>query len=379
MEPEVRKAYFKNVKRVVVKIGSGVLTVADGLNLKVIRSIGGEVCRLMDNGVEVLLVSSGAMASGVKKVGLNRRPDDIPRRQAVSAVGQAGLIMAYEEAFERYDRKVAQMLLTSDDLNNRKRYLNARNTLHTLLSWRVTPIINENDTVSVAELKFGDNDNLAALITLLMSADLMISLTNIDGLYSSDPRTDPDGKLIPVVHAVNEEIEAIASETPGALNFGGMLSKIHAAKTVAAAGVPMVIAHGEVPNILEKLFSGEKAGTFFVPRDRRLGSRKSWIGYTLKPKGAVRIDAGAECAILKNGKSLLPSGITAVEGDFKVGDPVAFKNEKSEVLGTGLVNYGAGDILKVMGLQTDRIKNRLGFKPYDEVIHRDNLVVTIEG
>ncbi|MCP4693540.1 MAG: glutamate 5-kinase, partial [Desulfobacterales bacterium] len=198
MDPEIRKSYFDNVKRVVVKVGSAVLTEADGLNLRVIQSISGQICRLTDRGVEVLLVSSGAMASGVKKVGLARRPEDIPQRQAVSAVGQAGLIMAYEKAFERYDRKVAQMLLTNDGLSDRKRYLNARNTLHTLLSWQVTPIINENDSVSVEELKFGDNDNLAALITLLMSADLMISLTNIDGLYSSDPRTDPDGRLIPV-------------------------------------------------------------------------------------------------------------------------------------------------------------------------------------
>ncbi len=379
MEPEVRKAFFDSAKRVVVKVGSGVLTEADGLNLSVIQSISGQICRLMENGVQVLLVSSGAMASGIKKMGLSRRPEDIPKRQAVSAVGQAGLIMAYENAFEKYDKKVAQMLLTNDGLSNRERYLNARNTLHTLLSWRVTPIINENDTVAVDELKFGDNDNLAALITLLMSADIMISLTNIDGLYSSDPRTDPDGELIPVVHAVNEEIEAIASEVPGAYNFGGMLSKINAAKTVTSAGIPMVIAHGETPDILARLFSGEKAGTFFIPKGRRLGSRKSWIGYTLKPKGAVRIDPGAERAILQNGKSLLPSGVTGVEGDFKVGAPVACKNEKNEVLGTGLVNYSAGDILKVMGLKTDQIKNRLGFKPYDEVIHRDNLVITVEG
>jgi glutamate 5-kinase len=375
---EKRASILYNARRVVVKVGSNVLTEDHGLNLKAIRSISRQICRLIDGGIEIILVSSGAMASGIRKVGLDKRPDEIPKRQAIAAVGQAGLIMEYEKAFARYHKKVAQILLTGDDLNNRKRYLNARNTLCMLLSWQVVPIINENDTVMTEEIQFGDNDNLAAMITLLMDADILVNLTDIDGLYTKDPRNSPDADFIPLVSIIGEDIKKIAGDIPGALGTGGMLSKINAAKKVTAAGIPMIIANGGGPDVLKKLFSGKNVGTFFTPNKKKLKSRKCWIAFTLKPKGVIRIDDGAAEAILTKGKSLLPSGIVGIEGEFSVGAPVEFRNTDNETLGTGLVNYSSTDIRKIMGLKSSQIKNRLGHKPYDDVIHRDNLAVTAE-
>ncbi len=374
-----RKICFEDAKRIVVKVGSGVLTEDNGLNLKALRSISRQICQLADRGLEIILVSSGAMASGIKKIGLSKRPDEIPKRQAIAAVGQAGLIMEYEKSFARYNKKVAQILLTSDDLVNRKRYLNARNTLCTLLSWQVIPIINENDTVVVEEIKFGDNDNLAAMITLLMDADILINLTDIDGLYTGDPRKNQNAELISVVTTIKKDIEKYASNIPGPLGTGGMLSKIIAAKKVTAAGIPMLIAGGEKHDILIKLFAGKEHGTFFIPKKEKLANRKCWIAFTLKPKGTIIIDDGAAAAILKSGKSLLPSGIVRVEGEFSVGAAVEFRREgNDEILGTGLVNYSASDIRKIMGLKSGKIKKHLGHKSYDEVIHRDNLAITCE-
>jgi glutamate 5-kinase len=371
-----QKLNFELAKRVVVKIGSNVLTENNGLNVKVIQSITGQICRLIDAGREVILVSSGAMASGVKKVGLSKRPDELPKRQAVAAVGQAGLIREYEKAFGRHHKKVAQILLTSEDLSNRKRYLNARNTMYTLLSWQVVPIINENDTVSVEEIQFGDNDNLAAMITLLMDADILVNLTDIEGLFDKDPRIHQDAELISIVTAINKNTEQYASEIAGALGTGGMMSKIRAARKVVSAGIPMVIAKGDTPDILDKIFSDKARGTFFVPGKEKLASRKCWIAFSLKPQGTIEIDDGAAEAILNNGKSLLPSGIVAVEADFNIGAAVEFKNKKNEILGIGLANYSATDIRKIMGLKSNQIKAVLGHKSYDEVIHRDNLVIT---
>ena len=370
------KLSFKRAKRIVVKVGSNVLTEDIGLNLKAIRSIARQICRLIESGLEVILVSSGAMASGVKKIGFEARPDELPKRQAVAAIGQAGLMMEYEKAFGRYHQKVAQILLTSEDLSSRKRYLNARNTLCTLLSWKVVPIVNENDTVWIEEIKLGDNDNLAAMITLLMDSDVLINLTDIDGLYSKDPRTCPEAQLIPIVSNISKETEKLAGDIPGALGTGGMISKIEAARKVNSAGVPMVIARGDLPNILLKLFAGQKHGTYFVPKKQKLASRKCWIAFSLKPKGTLKIDDGAVKALLKNGKSLLPSGIIAVQGDFGVGAPVEFQNLDNESVGIGLVNYSSTEIKKIMGLKSNHIKQVLGHKSYDEVIHRDNLAIT---
>lgn len=368
---------LKQARRVVIKVGSNVLTAHSSLNLDVIDSISRQICILIDKGLEVLLVSSGAMAAGLRKMGFDRRPDEIPKRQAIAALGQSGLINAYEEAFGRCGKKAAQILLTSEDLNNRKRYLNARNTLHTLLSWKVVPVINENDTIMVEEIKLGDNDNLAAMITLLMDADFLINLTDIDGLYNKDPRTYSDARLIPEVTTFKKEIQDYATNIPGALGRGGMSSKIKAAKKVTSAGIPMIIAKGNQPDILLELFGGKTHGTYFAPRQKKLPSRKCWIAYTLTTRGSLVVDEGARRALIENGKSLLPSGIVDVEGDFGVGAAVTFRNPQGEKLGIGLANYSAADIRLIKGLKTSQIKSRLGSKPYDEVIHRDNLVITV--
>ena len=379
MSPNHPRHLFDTAKRVVVKVGSNVLTQDNGLNLEAVRAISSQISTLIDGGREVLLVSSGALAAGVKKLGLRRRPDAVPRRQAAAAVGQAGLILEYETAFDRHGKQVAQVLLTGDGLTHRKRYLNARNTLHTLLAWKVVPVINENDTVSADEIRFGDNDNLAAMITLLMDADLLINLTDIDGLYDRDPRIHSDAARIETVTTIRREIERAAGGIAGALGTGGMLSKIKAARKVTTAGVPMIIAGGKTPDILARLFAGEPLGTVFLPQRGKMANRKCWIGFTLTPKGTLRIDDGAARAILTGGKSLLPSGIVEVEGEFGAGAPVAFKNGGDVVLGVGLVNYSAAEIRRIMGLRTGDIREQLGHKPYDEVIHRDNLTVTGDG
>ncbi len=363
-------------QRVVVKVGSNVLTARSGLNLPAIASISSQICQLLDQGNQIILVSSGAMASGMKKMGFPKRPEAIPKRQAISAIGQADLIREWEKAFARFDRKVAQILLTSDDLTTRKRYLNARNTMNTLLEWQVVPIINENDTIMVEEIKLGDNDNLAAMIALLLDADIFLNLTDIDGLYDKDPRVYPDARLIPRVATYSKNIEKFAGDIPGALGTGGMLSKIKAARKVTASGIPMVIAQGYRPDILVRLLAGEPHGTFFVPREHKLNRKKCWIGYTANPQGTLIVDAGAAGALLNNGKSLLPSGIVEVQGQFPVGAAVAVVTDGHQVIGNGLVNYNAEDIRTIMGLKTSQIKARLGQKTYDEVIHRDNLAIT---
>jgi glutamate 5-kinase len=282
----LRKDIIASVRRVVVKVGSGVLTKNLDLNTELINRLSGEICWLIQKrGVEVLLVSSGAIASGLKKVGLTHHPSDIPKKQAVAAVGQSRLIMEYEKAFERCGQKVAQILLTMDDLSNRRRYLNARNTLYTLLRWHIVPIINENDTVVVKEIKFGDNDTLSAMITHLMDADLLINLTDIDGLYDKDPRIHPDATLFPVVSAIDRTVEKAACKIPSAVGSGGMYSKVQAAKKVTISGIPMVIANGLAHDILRRIFEAQEVGTFFLARQEKMTSRKCWIAFTLKSKG----------------------------------------------------------------------------------------------
>jgi glutamate 5-kinase len=367
--------HFARARRIVIKVGSGVLTAADGLNLSAIELLAAQICQICRKKLQVILVSSGAMAAGFKKVGLERRPDETPQRQAIAAVGQASLILAYEQAFARDQKKVAQILLNSSDLADRTRHLNARNTLNTLLNWQILPIINENDTISVQEIQFGDNDNLAAMISLLMDADLLINLTDIEGLFDCDPRKHPHARLISVVDAVTPETEQLASDLPGVLGTGGMLSKIKAARKVTHAGIPMIIARGERPNVLLDLFAGHELGTYFAPRAHKMSSRKCWLSYNLKAQGALIIDQGAARAIAHRGKSLLPSGIQDVDGDFSVGAPVAFQTNGGQPLGIGLVNYTASEIRAIKGLQTSQIEQVLGQKAYDEVIHRDNLAL----
>ncbi len=375
---QIRKNLFDRIRRAVIKVGTGVLTHDQGLNAAVIRRLAREVSMLMDQGRQVILVSSGAIVSGMKKVGMAERPSDIPHKQAVAAIGQSRLMLEYEKSFARYQKKAAQILLTRDDLCNRRRYLNARNTINVLLDWKIVPIVNENDTVVVEELKFGDNDNLSAMITHLMDAQILINLTDIDGFYDKDPRDHKNALLIPLVSRIDRAMERAACDIPGAFGMGGMSSKIRTAKKVTTSGIPMVMASGLKANILKRLFEGRDVGTLFLPGREKMGSRKCWIAFTLKAKGAIRVDRGAAKAIRKQGRSLLPIGILDVGGDFGVGAAVSCIDPDGVPFARGLVNYKASDVRKLMGLKTSQIEQRLGYKHYDEVIHRDNLVITID-
>ena len=371
-----RKKLLKHVKRVVVKIGSGVLTRKNGLNLNVIDDLTTEICALRKKGIEIILVSSGAIAAGLRKMGISKRPDSISQMQALAATGQSNLIMVYEEAFARHGVKAAQILLTRDDLTNRRRYLNARNTLFTLLSWKMIPIINENDTVVSDEIKFGDNDNLSAMVTSLTDAQLLVNLTNIDGLYNKDPRSHEDAELIKFVDKIDRKINKAASTIPGFLGSGGMASKIAAARKVTLRGLPTVIANGLERGILKAIFSGKEVGTLFLPMEVSLGKKKHWIAFTKYPRGKIVIDKGAERALLENGKSLLPSGVRAVEGRFSKGNSVIIINERRKEIAVGMVNYNSGDLNKILGVKTSEIASLLGYKHDDEVVHRDNLVLS---
>ena len=371
-----RKKIVDSVKRVVIKIGSGALTTKEGLNLDLINALSKDISRLMEkNGLEIILVSSGAIASGIKKMGYSQRPQSISQQQAAAAVGQSTLMLAYEEAFKTYDKKVAQILVTRDDLTNRKRYLNTRNTLFTLLHWKVIPIINENDTVVVDEIKFGDNDNLSAMIANLAAANLVINLTNIDGFFDDDPRVNKDAHRISVVEKVTSKIEKTASSIPGSLGKGGMESKIKAARHVAMCGIPTIIANGTKKNIIRDIFEGREEGTLFLPQSIPMKSRKHWIAFAKSPKGKIMVDRGAENALIRKGKSLLPSGVIAVYGRFIMGNSVIVMNQQKRSLAVGLVNYQSADVEKIMGLKTSEIEEILGYKHYDEIIHKDNLVL----
>jgi glutamate 5-kinase len=373
---QMRKDLFDHVQRAVIKVGTGVVAQARGLNLEVVENLARQISWLMNQGREVILVSSGAIGSGIKKVGLKEKPVGIPEKQATAAVGQPSLMLAYEKAFSRHERQVAQILLTRDDLCHRKRYLNARNTLNVLMGWGVLPIINENDTVVVDELKFGDNDNLAGMITHLMDAQVLVNLTDIDGLFDKDPRIHEDAALLPLVSKIDRSLERASRHVPGALGTGGMLSKVRTAKKVTQSGIPMIIAGGLRSGILEDLFQGKDVGTLFVPQAEKMTCRKCWIAFTLKQKGVIKVDRGAAKAISHQGKSLLPIGITGVDGDFGEGAMVSCVDPDGVPFAKGLVNYKASDIKKFMGLKTSEIEKRLGYKSYDEVIHRDNLVMT---
>jgi len=371
----MRQPYLSKTRRVVLKLGSAVLTAPDGLNRPLIERLVAESGSLRGGEREFIIVSSGAIAAGCRKLGLSSRPTGIPQQQAVAAAGQSALMQVYEEAFAQIGLKVAQILLTHDDLESRQRFLNARNTLLTLLQWRVVPIINENDTVATDELKFGDNDNLAALICNLVGADLLILLTDTDGLFDQDPRQHPDAKLVHLVESFDAELEKAASSRAGALGRGGMGSKLQAAKKAAAAGLPSIIANGLTPGILTKIFAGEDVGTLFLPQAQKLKSRQYWLAYNVNPKGAILVDQGAWEALVKRQKSLLPAGIVAVFGGFGKGAAVQLMDPEGHPFAIGLSNYSARDIARIQGRQTKDIEQFLGQKGYDEVIHRDNLVI----
>jgi glutamate 5-kinase len=373
-----RQTLFDQAKRVVIKVGSAVLTNDNGLDLAIIATIARQVSFLQSTGREVILVSSGAVAAGRKRLGIVKTPhEELKVKQALAATGQGLLMQAYEQAFSELEQPVAQVLLTHADLSNRGRYLNVRNTILTLFEFGVVPIINENDTVSAEELRFSDNDTLGALMTNMIGADMFIILTDVDSLYTGNPSTDATARPIYTVASITREIEKMAGNATSALGTGGMMAKIRAAKMVAACGGCSFIGPGKHPEILKALFSGELIGTFFLPGHGKINRRKHWIAYVLKPQGVLVVDDGARRALIEQGKSLLPSGITAIRGSFPVGAPVQCLDLEGTVVAAGLSNYGSGDLERIRGRKTREIAGILGRKDHDEVIHRDNLVLMV--
>jgi glutamate 5-kinase len=374
-EAEIRSRIILGSKKIVVKIGSRILTGPRlGLRKEFFRDFTADVSRLLNTGRQVIIVSSGAIAAGMGRLGLKEVPKSIPENQAAAAVGQGRLIHKYEKNFARHGITVGQMLLTQDDFSHRRRFLNARHTLLTLLDFGTVAIINENDSVVVEEIKFGDNDNLSAMVTTLIGADLLVFLTNTDGLYDGDPASG-NARLVSVVERIDAGIESMAGESNDSLTRGGMESKLAAAKKASLFGVPTIIANGNIPGILFRLFTGEPLGTLFLPQEDKLKSRKQWIAYTLKPMGSFTLDDGAFAAIKKKGKSLLPSGILKVTGNFDKGDCISLKNSSGKEFARGLSNYSSKEVNLIKGLQTAQIEGKLGYKVYDEVIHRDDLVL----
>jgi glutamate 5-kinase len=371
----IRERYTKQTNRVVIKIGSGVLTGEEGLDLSVIDRIVSQIAGLRQRGIDVIIVSSGAIAAGLPRMGLSRKPTSISLLQAAASVGQTSLMRAYERAFERFSIVVGQMLLTHEDLKNRHRFINARNTILSLIGLGIIPIINENDTVATAEISLSDNDNLAAQILNLCSADLLVILTDIEGLYDRDPRLFPDAKIVPLVGNINRTVKDLALGTSGSVGKGGMRSKVEAAEMAAFMGVPTIIIGGRVADSVTRALTGETIGTLFLPKEEGLTSRKHWIAYTLKAKGSITVDTGAVVALSKGGKSLLPKGVMGVAGDFHIGDSISVMGPDGAEFARGLVNYSAKELTRIKGLNSRDIEGVLGFKYSDEVIHRDNLVL----
>ena len=363
-------------KRFVIKIGSNILShELTGLDTDIIRSLAENISKIASMGYEVVIVSSGAVAAGMKKLGLKSKPRDIRLKQAAAAVGQSTLMWAYEKAFAEYENKVAQILLTREDFSDRKKYINSKNTIMTLLSYGIIPVINENDTVTTDEIKFGDNDNLAALVAILIEAERLVILSDVDGLYQENPRVCPTAKLIPYVEKITSDIESIAGGTGSAVGTGGMYSKIMAAQKATSHGIAVNIINGKSPELLIALVEGKERGTFFNPCKEKISHRKSWIAYSSRPKGSITIDDGAVKAITEMGKSLLPTGIINIEGNFEVGDSVNCLNTEGKRVAKGLINYSSLDIKKIMKRKTSEIEKILGYKYSDEAIHRDNMIV----
>lgn len=373
---EYRCQLFAKSKRIVIKVGSAVLASGNSMNLDAIENLVKGISFLHKSGREVILVSSGAVAAGKKKISyIAGREISLMEKQALAAIGQSHLMHIYDSVFAKYSINIGQALLTHDDLSHRKRYINFKNTISTLLKMKVIPIINENDTVSTEELQFGDNDNLAALVTNLIEADLFICLTDVDCLYTGNPATDRDAMPVFTVAEVNKDIEDMAGNSSSSLGTGGMRSKINAARKVASGGAASLIGPGKHPEILQNIFRGDLLGTFFLPQRKRLQGRKQWIAFVLKPQGSLEIDSGAVCAICQGGKSLLPSGIVAIRGSFDVGNSVQCVDNKGKIVAVGTTNYRAEDIRRIMGMSSLSIENILGYRASDVVIHRDNLVV----
>ncbi len=372
----LRQEVVATARTVVVKVGTNVLTDDRGLlDFNRVIDLSAQVIRLMKSGRKVVLVSSGAIGAGVGQLNLGRRPVLLPHLQACAAVGQSVLMWSYQKALADHGVHPAQILLTASDFDHRTRYLNARNTILSLFEWGCLPIINENDTVSVAEIKFGDNDQLAALVTNLLHAPLLVLLTNVDGLYSADPREDASAQLLATVPAIDSRIAGMASDTKSALGMGGMRSKLRAARIVTASGESVIMANGSENGVLDRIFAAEPVGTLFLPHGTNIPSWKRWLGYTARPKGKLLTDEGAQKAVLGGGKSLLPIGVVRVTGRFGKGDVVAICNASGEEYARGLINYAAEEAGRICGLRTDQIADALGGLRYEEMVHRDNLVI----
>lgn len=371
-----KAALLRSTRRVVVKIGSSSISGNSGIDRARMERLVDQIAALHDRDLEIVVVTSGAVAAGVARLGHKERPRSIPQRQAAAAIGQIDLMAAYEEFFDRRGKCVAQILLTHDDLADRQRYINAKHTLQTLLQARVVPIANENDTVAIEELNFGDNDNLSALVATMADADLLVILSDVAGLYDKDPRDHPDAQLVPLIQAEKRELPFDVSGVTGPLGRGGMAAKINAARKASAAGIATVIADSARPGILAEILDPETpAGTLILPGGDRLRRRKHWIAHTLKPSGALVVDQGAYEALRRNGGSLLPKGLAEVRGSFPSGTCVRCLGPDGTEFARGLVSYPAADLERIRGLHSNRIEAVLGYKISDEVIHRDDLAL----
>lgn len=372
----MRDLILPHAKRLVIKIGSSILAARSaGLRLDHVQRLSSEIARLKQEDREIVLVSSGAIVAGIGKLGLKSYPQTLPLQQAAASAGQSHLIHAYETCFQEAGQHIAQVLLTHEDLADRKRFLNARHTLTTLLKLESIPIINENDAVSVDEIRFGDNDTLAAQVAHLVDADLFIILSDVDGLFTRDPRRDPEATLISHVTDITPEIEQGAGTSQSRESRGGMVTKIQAAKLARQFGVPTLLLNGETPGLLSSVLDGSDHGTLFFSQGRKLPSRKHWIAYTLRSKGKLVLDAGAVTALTTRGKSLLPSGIVDVKGTFAAGDPVSCVDTEGKEFAKGLVNFSSDVVTDIKGRRTKEISHEAGTHEYEEVIHRDNLAL----
>ncbi|MEI8021618.1 MAG: glutamate 5-kinase [Schlesneria sp.] len=373
---ERRREVLNRVKTLVVKVGTNVLSTEDDrLDADRIASLAEQLHRICESGRKLVLVSSGAIGAGMGLLGLKERPKDLSHLQAAAATGQAHLIHIYDKAFRPYGYHAAQLLLTANDFKGRGRYLNVRNTLRTLAEYSVIPIINENDSVSTAEIKLGDNDRLAAMVAGLIQADLLIILSVVDGLLTGDP-TNPASERIPFVDKFDDNLLNLVGASKSSRGTGGMGTKLEAVRTATAVGVNVMIANGKRQNVLNEILSGADIGTMFLGEGDGVSAWKRWIGYTMPPKGRLVLDAGARRAVEQQGKSLLAIGVVRVEGEFVKGEVVSIVDQTGEEFARGLTNYDSSAAKSIVGKRTDEITRELGSIPYDEVIHRDNLVVT---
>ena len=371
-----RDKYTKQSKRWVIKIGSALLTKdGKGLDYPAIEDWSRQIAKLRQKGIEIILVSSGSVAEGMSRMGWESRPKELAKLQAAAAIGQTGLIEAYETQFKKHGIQAAQILLTHDDVSNRKRYLNARNTLRVLLDLKALPIINENDTVALEEMRLGDNDTLAALVANLVEADLLVILTDQDGLFDKDPRHHEDAQLISEESASNNDLQKYVGEAATSLGMGGMATKLTAAQRAARSGCATIIASGREDKVLQRLLNGEQIGTLLVPDSNQLDARKQWIVGQVQPAGTLFLDDGASEAILKQGTSLLPIGVESSKGTFKRGDIVDCKNQAGEVIARGLVNYSDSEVSRLHKIPSQDMHKILGYSGEAELIHRDNLVI----